>query len=387
MEKFDVIVIGGGASGCYCALNCLSKNVAIIESDEKLAKKLLITGNGRCNITNLNCSKKFYNQDIQEYLSQHTPQDAITFFEELGLTFYVDHENRIYPNSNSAKNIVDIINFHINKNDIKSFCNQKVVAIKPQNEGYFVQTNQDIFFAKKIVVATGTSFLPVLDKLDIKSTKLFPSLVALKTKQKTKRLDGVKVSNCKVTCVCNGKTAGEFGEVLFKSEGLSGICIFDLSCIFARQKTFNGKISINLLPNYTVEALTKILNKNKNIFDTVQNMLCGFLHKEIGIEVAFRNGLDSSYPCKRLSDMQIINIAKTINCLDFDIIDTYANNQVVSGGIKLDELTTHLESKKYKGLYFCGEICDVDGNCGGYNLQWAWTSAYIVSKHIDGIES
>lgn len=382
MKNFDVVIIGGGASGCFAALNCPQKSVAIIEKDDRVAKKLLVTGNGRCNITNLNCSSEFYNQNIDRFLSQFSCQDATSFFDDLGLKTYADEENRVYPVSNSAKSVVQVLNFWLNKQKIQSFCNQKVMSLAKQNDGFVVKTQTDEFYANKVVVATGTGFLDVLSGFDLEKSTTMPSLVSLVTKQKNKRWDGVKISNCLVTCLCNGQTASEYGEVLFKENGLSGICIFNLSCVFARQKSFLGKVYLNLLPNYTLEKLIAILNKNKSLFDDVQTMLCGLLHKEVANEVMYRAGLDMFFKCKDLTNKNILDLANNINKLEFDVNGYSSNNQVTNGGIKLDCLTSNLESKQSKNLFFCGEICDVDGNCGGYNLQWAWTSGFIVAKGL-----
>lgn len=383
MKNFDIIIIGGGASGCYLALNCpQNQKIAIIEKDDKLAKKLLVTGNGRCNITNLNCSSQFYNQNIDSFLVQHNAQDSLTFFDNLGLKTYADDENRVYPISNSAKSVVQVLNFWLNKRKIQSFCNQNVLSLTKQNDGYIVKTQTDEFYANKVIVATGTGFLDVLNRFDMEKSKTMPSLVSLVTQQKNKRWDGVKVSNCLVTCICNGKTASEYGEVLFKENGLSGICIFNLSCVFAREKCFLGKVFVNLLPSFTLEKLIAILNKNKDKFDDVQTMLCGLLHKEVANEVMYRSHLDMFFKCKELTSKNILDLANNINKLEFDVNGHFSNNQVTSGGIKLDCLTPNLESKQNKNLFFCGEICDVDGNCGGYNLQWAWTSGYVVAKEL-----
>lgn len=384
MEYFDIIIVGGGASGSFCALCCpQNKKIAIIDAGDKIAKKLLVTGNGKCNISNIDCSSQYFNQNIDSFFDKQNSKQSIKFFEDLGLCTFVDNQ-RIYPISNTAKSVVDVLNFHLTQRGISCFCNQTVTDIEFDGKKYFVTSDKQKFCAQKVVIATGTNFLPTLKNFDIKISKTFPSLVALKTKQKNKRLEGVRASNCKVTCFCDKTTKTEFGEVLFKSDGLSGICILNLSCVFARQKRFEGKIVIDLLPDFDIEKLTKILNKNKQIFDNVQNMLCGLFHKEIANEIIFRNHLSNDTPCKSLTEKHIKDLATTINQLDFDVVGCFENNQVVSGGIHLDQLTQNLQSKKYKNLFFCGEICDVDGICGGYNLQWAWTSGYIVGKNIYG---
>ena len=383
MKNFDVIIIGGGASGCFCALN-LKKDlkVAIVDGGQFLAKKLLVTGNGRCNLTNVNYFNCCYNTDLDDFLLKFSSEDTIKFFNNLGLMTYADEQGRVYPVSNSAKSVVDVLNFHITNNKNIFVVNENAINIKKQESLFFVQTDNQTLCANKVVVATGGNTHNLLQNFDLEITKNIPALVALKTKQKSDRLEGVKVTNVKVSCNVNGKTFSENGEVLFKKNGLSGICVFNLSCHFARSGAFNGKVFINLLPEYSYNDLIAILKNNFNIFDNCLNALSGLFHKQLCIELLYRSGLNATDNCKNIDSKKINEIANNIFKMEFDVVDCFENNQIYCGGISLNCLDKNLQCKNYNGLYFCGEVVNVDGLCGGYNLQWAWTSGYIVAKSL-----
>ena len=381
MEEFDIVIIGGGASGAFCALN-LNKNlkVALVDANLFPAKKLLVTGNGRCNLTNLTVKNNSYNTDISNFLNKFNADSAIKKFDELGLKTYADQENRVYPISNSAKSVVDVFCYHLNKNKNLKILQQQVQCITKQDNKYHVQTQDQTLITKNIVVATGGNTQNLLCEFDLETTQCVPSLVALKTKQKMDRLDGIRVSNVKVSCKTQNITYSEFGEILFKKDGLSGICILNISCMFARDKSFTGKVFVNLLPQYSYEKLFEILKTNFQIFDNALNALTPILHKQLAIELLYRSNLEQNQPCKQITDKQLNVLINNICKMEFDIKDCYNNQQVYCGGVKLESLDNTLQSKKHKGLYFCGEICDVDGLCGGYNLQWAWTSAFVVAS-------
>lgn len=385
MKKFDVVIVGGGASGCFCALNIdNNKKVAIIDCGNMLAKKLMVTGNGRCNLTNANCNSNFYNQNLDKYFERFNSKQTIEYFENLGLSVYSDEENRIYPLSNSAKSVVEIINYHINKkHNISCFCEECVTQIKKQGDDFLIETDKSQYLASKVVIATTPKGPKLIQNFDIKTNPVFPSLVSVKTKEKNRRLDGIRVSNVLINCVTkNNKHCSEFGELLFKENGLSGICIFNISCYFSREKSFNGKIFINLLPSYSFEQIKDIIKKNCHIFEKTEQVLCGILHKEIANEILYRSNIPLQKRSSDLVEDEIELLANLISKLEYNIVDCFSNQQVYSGGVCMRQLDNNLQAKNVNKLFFCGEVCDVDGLCGGYNLQWAWTSGYIVAKSL-----
>ena len=377
MRDFETIVVGGGASGCLCAL-ASDKKVAIIDKDNKLAKKLLVTGNGRCNLTNLKVDDKYYNTPIKKYLSVFDNKKTLDFFNDLGLVSYSDEQGRVYPISNSAKSVQQIIVNRLSKTT--PFINDTITSIKKEGENFVLAGNNDSYSCKKLVLACAKCEL--LDGLKIKYKVFSPSLCSLKT-QSTRNLNNIRVDNVKVSAENNfGQKKSEIGEVLFKESGLSGIVIFNISSLFARQGSFCGKVTIDLLPSLSEGQLLQLLEKRKGLDVLVSDYFDGLFVKEIAYEILNRLKLNENRSCTQLNESELLRIAKTIKNLSFDVKGFYPNNQVYSGGVSLDDLDEKLQHKILKNLYICGELCDVDGECGGYNLQWAWTSGYIVGKSI-----
>ena len=387
MQKFDVCVVGGGASGSVLAILLAQKNVnvCVVDKFDAPAKKLLVTGNGKCNITNKNMSSKFYNQNIDDFLNKFGYEQTIKTFASFGLDVYADEECRCYPASNSAKTVQFVLINQFKKYDIDYFAEEVAnISFDRKQNAYVVKTVNQKIIADKIVLACGINnfSLDVCKKFDVDVVDCKPSLVALKTKQNTKALDGKRLSNVLVKATCGDESRTEVGEVLFKSAGLSGICIFNLSAFFAKNKNFSGKIAINLLKNCQKDDIFGKIYEKVNIFATVQELLESMFVKEIALEILKQSGVEKNELSAMLNKIDIEKIVDSITNLTFDVCGFYDNNQVVSGGVSLKQLSPNLESIKNRGMYFCGEICDIDGICGGYNLQWAWTSAFVVSQSI-----
>ena len=384
MKSYDVCIIGGGASGTVASilLARAGLNVCVVDKFDKPAKKLLATGNGRCNITNVNMGSKFYNQNIDSFLLQFGYQDTINLFNSFGLDIYADAEGRCYPISNSAKSVQAVLINQMQKYCVEFFANTEVLNVEQDKNGYKVLCNTNNIFCNHIIFACGINEFSkkILKRFNIKVNQIVPSLVALKTKQKTKIIDGVRVSNVFVKANCGNDYMEESGEILFK--GKSGICIFNISSIFAKNKCFNGKISINLLKNYSKSQIIKMITAKLNIFKSMQTLLESIVEPKLAKYVLSQIELQEDMITEHITAQQIEMIADKITNMQFDIVDCYDNNQVYSGGVDLQSLTNTLQCKQHNNMYFCGEICDVDGVCGGYNLQWAWTSANLVSKDI-----
>ncbi len=373
-----VAIIGGGASGIVAAIFAAKNNDVTVFCEQTFGKKLLVTGNGRCNLTNTKNFDKVYNQDINEYLEKFNYLDTIEFFNNLGLEIYVDEEGRVYPISNSAQSVVDVLLHKAQILNIHIKDHTKVESVK-YGEKIQVITQDDIFNFDKVVISTGST-TQFLDDLHIEYKEFRPSLCALVTKQNTKRLSGLRLSNVLCKLEKDNKEYFEFGEVLFKDKGLSGICIFNLSSYLARSKNYNGKIFIDLLPKQTAEQTLQILtNRHKLNLGNAIDFMTGLFCREVNKYILSVCGISED---KVLTSNDIQKICATIKNLEFDIVDKYDNNQVKSGGINLEDLTQNFEHKKLKNIYFVGEVCDVDGLCGGYNLQWAFTSGKIAGESL-----
>ncbi len=378
-EMYDLVILGGGASGCMLATLARCK-CAIIDCNQKLGKKLLVTGNGRCNLTNLNMSSSFYNQNIDGYLSRFDSKDTIDCFRNMGLETYADSEGRVYPVTNMAKSVVDVLDYQIKKNKIDLFLGENVQKVAKNGDFFDILTDKRHLVAPKVVVAMGgDSCQKIAKDFGLEYKDCHPSLVSLKTKR-INHLKNIRVHDALLTLSVGGKTYSQRGEILFREDGISGICVFNLSARLARLGEYGGMLSIDMLPSFDIEKLKANLKNRKSIFDKMENFFDGLLAPNVAFEIMQRCKLTKDMSVHYLRQEDIDKIAYEVKNLSFEIKGQLENNQVFSGGLCLDALDDNLQCKKVKNLYFVGEACDVDGECGGYNLQWAWTSAKIVGE-------
>ena len=373
-----IAVIGAGASGLVFATFASKKHdVTIYSEDTIIGKKILATGNGRCNLTNMSGFDTAYNFDVSSFFQCVNHLDIISFFNGLGLEVFVDEENRVYPISNSAQSVVDVLCMALEKNNVK-YVFEKVLDIQSKTKNVITENTKNCF--DKIVIATGSnSFL--LDKLDVKYKSFSPSLVALKTTQNTLPISGLRLSNVKVTLNFKNKIHEEFGEVLFKDKGLSGICIFNLSAYLARQNDYKAKVFIDLLPIFNFDNLKIMLNNRLKLnLKDANEFMTGLFHKKINKYILNYCKINLQKNTKDFSSKDIEDIANAIKNLQFDICGHYDNNQVNSGGVSLDAVDRGFMHKQLHDIYFIGEVLDVDGICGGYNLTWAFASAIMAGE-------
>jgi predicted Rossmann fold flavoprotein len=379
MKNNKVAIIGGGASGIFCAiiLKKLNKNldVTIYEAQSKIGKKILQTGNGKCNLSNTNLTVNEYNTDlVKDLIKEFDSNKLIKILNEMGLMVRIDDEGRIYPYSEKATTVLDIFLKQLNDLKVNVITDCYINNIKYNNSYYTISdNNKNNYNCDYLIIATGgcssinynynTNVL--VNKLNHSVSDLFPSLCALKTKQNTKHLSGIRVK-CKASIIVNGELKQQTkGEVLFKDDGLSGIAIFILSKYYEKNK--NCVVSLDLFDALTKDELNNKLYNN----DSLENNLLGYFPKMINYDII-----------KRASNKTIGEIIKDYN---FNIIDTYGfnNSQVTKGGVLLNEININtFQSKKCNNLYIIGEALDVDGSCGGFNLHFAWASAFKCANDI-----
>ena len=380
METYEVIIVGAGASGIMCALNSTKKTL-LIEASDRIGKKILVTGNGKCNISNDNFCENCYNTSlVNQYFSRFDQSQTLKYFENLGLFTYHDQEGRRYPLSNSANSVLDILLKALSlKNNVKTIVNTIPLSISKVQEGFLVNTKGQTYICHKLVLATGgNSGTQYLKQLGVSYNAFMPSLVGLKT-TRNKGLAGVRISNVRIKC----KQFNEVGEILFKEDGVSGIVVLNLSAYLARNKIGSGKMTIDLLADIEGKSLFDMIQlsiqNNPNYLLT--DILEGFLHKSAARNLLEKLSLDKKI-AKACTAEDITMLVDKIKNFAVEFTGYSNNNQVYTGGVDLKNLDENLQHRQMKNLYFIGEVVNVDGVCGGYNLQWAWTSGKIVGNSL-----
>lgn len=383
----NVVIIGGGASAIMCAIaNAGKSKITIVEKSDKIGKKILVTGNGRCNLTNLNLSAERYNTPIVgEFFNVFSSNDTIKFFNELGLEVYSDEEGRVYPISNSANSVLDVLRLKLNTLNVEVKCDFELSKISKTTNGFYLHSlSGEKIFAQKLIVATGgNTSSQILQDLDVKYDIYRRSLGALKS-EKNKGLNGVKVRNAKVTLNIGGKQKNDIGELLFKDDALSGIVIFNVSTLMARENANKGVVSIDFLPQIEKETLYERLKKQRKNFakHKTEDFLTGIFHKALNINLLNKCNIELNKFVNQITDIELNMLCNLIKDYKVRVYEVSDNNQVYSGGVNLSDLNEDLSYKNQDNLYFIGESINVDGECGGFNLQWAWTSGYIVGVNL-----
>ncbi|NLH53954.1 MAG: aminoacetone oxidase family FAD-binding enzyme [Acholeplasmataceae bacterium] len=374
--KRKIIIIGGGASGIACALRMKMRNpeldCLILEQNPRIGKKILKTGNGKCNISNLRMASEHYNQPdfIARCLESFSVNDLVEFFRRLGLLLRADAAERLYPHSEYANTVLEVLLQALSKYRIEVLCNQRVREIQ-QGDGFEILTEDSRFFSDVLVIATGslaqekTNGYELLGNLGHSLTPLEPGLVALATKENMSSLRGIRVK-CRAKLLDRGKIIHEeSGEILFKEKGLSGILALNLS----RHARPGNIVSLDLFPDVDILRFLEEALAEKSMDEA----LLGILPKMLAHEVLKRN---------INHDLQAIHA--TLRGLTFEITGKFGYEfaQITLGGVRIEEINHDFSSKKNQDLYVIGEILDVDGGCGGYNLHFAWMSGILAADAI-----
>lgn len=400
----SIIVVGGGASGLVSAIVAAREGVevTILEQSNRVGKKILATGNGRCNLTNVDCHiRNFHGTNPKFALGALTTFDsnmAIQFFEELGIAHKVEADGKVYPYSDQASSVLDVLRMEVERLGIDVLVEKQVTKINKNKNTFKINCHDgSVYTCEKVIMATGGKASPqlgsdgrgmgILESLGHKTIKPFPSLVQiLLDTDVPKKVKGVKIQG-KVTVVStDSKQKEEVGEMLFTEDGISGPPVFQISRLVSSQSLLNKncKVIVDVFPNYTQEEILVMLQMriayqpHKKAVD----FLIGLVNKRLIIEVLKEAGLkDIQKPCSLLSQKEIEAIVSVLKGWEFISVGTrsWASAQVMAGGIDTNEIDPKtLQSKKIKGLYVVGELLDIDGDCGGFNLQWAWSSAYVA---------
>lgn len=381
----NIIIIGGGASGLMCALTaCLKgKSVTILESGFKLGKKILASGNGRCNLTNKNISENCYNV-FPDQLNQFNNLETLKFFSDLGLETYFDEEGRCYPVSNHSASVLEVLLNKLKTLKCNIVTNCLVSGVIKTQNGFNVETSLGLFNAEKVVVATGGNTMKtMLNSFGVEVKDFTPSLCGLKTQESTKLISGIR-QTVKLHLTAKNFSEVEQGEIIFREDGVSGICAFNLSSKLNWSNVSKANLTINLLPEMSEQEVFNLLSNRKQKLTHLKalNFFDGLFVNNLGQELLNRNKISLSADVKKLTEQNLKGLANTISNFNLTIVGKMDNNQVHHGGVELNELTECLQLKKVENMFCCGEVVNVDGVCGGYNLQWAWTSGHIVGDSL-----
>ncbi len=388
-----VAIIGGGASGLLCAIYCARKNLSVdlFEQNQKLGKKILVSGNGRCNITNEHLSSDHYFSQDPKFTNYALDNFGFTAFSKfcksIGLLLNIQDDGKVYPLSNEAKSVLTLLETQAKNLGVNIFVNSKVTDIKKILLKY-----------DAVVIATGSEAASHLgggsDGLEFARVfahniiPTYPSLVQLETDAKfLKKMAGVKIKG-EVTLLINNQVEKiTQGDILFTNYGLSGFAILDISqsVSIALSEYQSVQVSLNLLPNFNAQKLSAhILSASKEIQHiTLHEILCGLVPQKIANSIIEHLNLEEhrSHIDTKLSK-KIANALLNLR-LNIDATHGFRHAEVSGGGVDVSEIDPKtMESYKQKNLYFCGEVLDVVGERGGYNFAWAWASAYLAAQSI-----
>lgn len=395
----EIAVIGGGASGLAAAISALEcgADVVIAEKLDRVGKKLLATGNGRCNLSNSSITAEHYHGSVSNIMKLvENCRDTEDFFRGMGLLCVSDAEGRMYPRSNSASSVLDALRLKLNSLGGREICGFEVAKIIPSGGSFRLLSENGKIKCRRVIVAAGGyaapamgtdgSVIRMLRDMGYRTSKLCPAVAPLKVDPaELKGLKGVRVK-CAVTAIADGKALRrEEGELQFTDGALSGICIFNMARFMSG---FEGRLSIaaDLCPDMTERELEEFLFTAQSARRDceAEDFLTGLLTKKLAVYIMKKAvGKPLSYKAADLKYPEIQAIARCIKRLEFKITGSapWQSAQVTSGGIHGSCIDGKLGSTLHRGIYFCGEILDVDGDCGGYNLQWAWSSGRAAGKN------
>ena len=393
MLSYDVVIIGGGGAGMAAAISAArgGSQVLICEKMQKLGKKVRISGNGRCNLTNDKLDASFFNPDakavVESVFAQFGRLDILKFFKELGLRVYSDKEGRVFPITNQAASVLDALELELSRLGVEFKCGSPVLAIKKTKEGFLLDLPSGSIGAQRVVLAAGGKSYPIYGTdgsayalataFGHTLTETVPITVPLTSDDPwCKELSGQKIL-ASVRYEIDGVTGPAVEhDLLFTDYGLSGLAVFDSSDQIAialhRSLDKNAMLLVDLLPFIHENELQKELARRLRRNFPSDKLLMGLLPPK------FSRVLEET-----LNTRNPITIASCVKNRRFRITGTrgWPEAEFTAGGIKLAEIDPKtLESKKCPGLFLAGEILDVNGRRGGFNLAWAWSSGHVAGQ-------
>lgn len=399
----DIAVIGGGASGFAAAITaarfCNAK-ITIFERLARTGKKIIATGNGKCNLSNKSLKPENYHGSVDAMdIIKKAPDWHKFFTEDMGVVCVSGSEGRtggIYPRSNTATTILNALRLTAQSLGIDEVCDTEIQGILENKGKYILRAKGEYIICRKVIIAcggyAGTSFgtdgsmMRIFKEMGYRISKVCPAVAPLKVSpDKLKGLKGVRVKGSISAVSGNKILRTEYGEMHFNENNVSGICVFNLAYLF---QEYEGRMTLraDLLTDMTINDITEYIRCIGKIRsgNPIEETLTGVFPKNLAVYLV-KNTLERPLTdvIETLSDSDIKRLADVIKCLEFEVTgcSSWQNAQATCGGIHSECVTENLESRKHRGIYFCGEILDTVGDCGGYNLQWAWSSGIWAGMH------
>ena len=395
-----ILVIGGGASGMVAALTAAQdprNQVTLLERQSRVGRKLLATGNGRCNLSNRKISTAHYHGCTDAFLlpalTAFPVEDTLAFFETLGLLTVTEASGRVYPFSDQANSVLDVLRFSLERSGITVVCGSEVTSLAKKARGYSAKTAAgSSYYGDKVILACGGQAggklggtdlgYRLLKSLGHRITDLSPSLVQVRTDTAAIRgLKGVRADAGLVLKENGATVAVGGGEVQFTDFGISGPAAFDLSRAIRSGQT----LLLDLLRPWDEAALLDFWRRRREAFPSLltEDFLTGALHNRLGQAVLRAAGLPHGRRIESLNDDELSRLTRVAKHFPLTVLGTmgFDQAQVTAGGADTSQFRADtLESRLCPGLFACGEVLDVDGDCGGYNLQWAWSSGRLAGN-------
>ena len=399
-----IIVIGGGASGMVAAISAARRGseVIIIEHMERVGRKILSTGNGKCNYTNRRQGLRCYRGEnpafVLPVLEQFGVEETIAFFKELGV-FPRERDGYFYPASGQASSVLDVLRMELRRLQIEIHTDCAITSVQRTKHGFDVRTTQGAFRAHQCIFACGGrafpksgsdgSAYPYIEKLGHTLIEMVPALVPMKAKQSFfKSVAGIR-ADARICLYRNGKQiAKDRGEIQLTQTGVSGIPAFQVSRYAARALAKKEKVraELDFAPDLSEEELAAELTARFAAHNgkSLEESLIGFFPTKLILLFLKENRLPLQEKAEWMLNGRISSFARYIKHVTIDVTETegFDRAQSSAGGVDTKEINPKtLESYLVQGLFFAGEVIDIDGMCGGYNLQWAWSSGYVAGMH------
>ena len=404
-EQFDVVIIGGGAAGIMAAISAArtGAKVVILEHKEKTGKKILSTGNGKCNYTNekqdIACYRGEHPDFVMSVFKQFGFRETVAFFEEIGVMPRVKN-GYYYPASEQAMAVLEVLRLEANYLRVKEVCDCDIKTVNRMEKGFLLDTSVGGFAGISVIFATGLLAAPKsgsdgsafqhIENFGHHFIDVVPALVPLQGKQAFfKQIAGIRAEIQAILYVDNAQIASEYGELQLTDYGVSGIPIFQLSRYATKALNAGKKVHIMLdfLPNMSLKEAVELFEKRLHKAEqkkTICECFVGLFNKKLAEVLIKEAGISLGDSPKKVLQEQIERLAGLAKGLRVDITGSksFEQAQVCAGGVDTREICPDtMESKFVPGLYFAGELVDIDGMCGGYNLQWAWSSGYVAGLH------